>query len=258
MPWRRHPPAGPGPLPSTRSPARSSRYRPRSPGPSASRLATYRISLKDDDPAQVIPADRRQGLKPGGAKNTAILEVKTAGPDAGEAGPAEVEPEYLRPNAMIDSDDARVVELSRTAVGDADRPLGEGRPDRGVGGPEPQGQELQGRVRPRQRGARNLSGDCTEHGVLTAAMCRAAGVPARVVVGLVYAESLGGFGFHLWNEVYVNRRWVAVDATYDQTEVDAVHIKLAESSLDGVAPFEAFLPVARVLGKMTIVPVEVR
>ena len=71
-------------------------------------------------------------------------------------------------------------------------------------------------------------------------------------------RTLGGFGFHLWNEVYVNRRWVAVDATYDQTEVDAVHIKLAESSLDGVAPFEAFLPVVRVLGKMTIVPVEVR
>ena len=106
--------------------------------------------------------------------------------------------------------------------------------------------------------ARNLAGDCTEHGVLTAAMCRAAGVPARVVVGLVYADSLGGFGFHLWNEVYVNRRWVAIDATYHQTEVDAVHIKLAESSLDGVAPFEAFLPVVRVLGKMTIVPVEVR
>ena len=88
-------------------------------------------------------------------------------------------------------------------------------------------------------------------------MCRAAGVPARVVVGLVYADELGGFGFHLWNEVYVNRRWVAVDATYKQTEVDAVHIKLAESSLDGVAPFEAFLPVVRVLGKMTIAPLEV-
>ena len=61
--------------------------------PSASRLATYRISLKDDDPAQVVPADRRQSLKPGGAKNTMILDVKTAGPDAGAPGPAEVEPE---------------------------------------------------------------------------------------------------------------------------------------------------------------------
>ena len=120
--------------------------------PSASRAATYRVTLKDDDPAQVIPADRRQSLKPGGAKNAGLLEVQTAGPDAGKAGPAEVEPEYLRPNAMIDSADERVVELSRKAVGDATGPWEKVGPDRGVGGQEPQEQELQGRVRPRQRG----------------------------------------------------------------------------------------------------------
>ena len=106
--------------------------------------------------------------------------------------------------------------------------------------------------------ARTLAGDCTEHGVLTAAMCRAEGIPARVVVGLVYANHLGGFGFHMWNEVYVNRRWVAIDATFDETQVDAVHIKLSESSLDGVAPFETFLAVARVFGKLKLEAVEVR
>ncbi len=226
--------------------------------PSASRLATYRISLKDDDPAQTIPADRRQSLKPGGAKNTAILEIKTAGSEAGEAGPAEVEPEYLRPNAMIDSADARVVELTRTAVGDATAPWEKVVRIEAWVARNLKDKNFKVAFAPASEVARNLAGDCTEHGVLTAAMCRAAGVPARVVVGLVYAESLGGFGFHLWNEVHVNRRWVAIDATYHQTEVDAVHIKLAESSLDGVAPFEALLPVARVLGKMTIVPLEVR
>src|SRR5262249_12846450 len=106
--------------------------------------------------------------------------------------------------------------------------------------------------------ARDLSGDCTEHGVLTAAMCRAVGVPCRVAIGLVYADRLGGFGFHLWNEVYVNRRWVAIDASFEQDDVDAVHIKLADSSLDGVAPFETFLPIVRVLGKTSIDPVEIR
>ena len=53
---------------------------------------------------------------------------------------------------MIDSADARVVELSPHGRRRRRRALGEGRPDRGVGGQEPQGQELQGRVRPRQRG----------------------------------------------------------------------------------------------------------
>jgi hypothetical protein len=89
-------------------------------------------------------------------------------------------------------------------------------------------------------------------------MCRASGVPSRIVVGLVYADNLGGFGFHLWNEVYVNRRWVAIDSSFEQDDVDAVHIKLADSSLDGVAPFETFLPIVRVLGKTAIDPIEIR
>jgi transglutaminase-like putative cysteine protease len=226
--------------------------------PSTSRAATYRVSLKNDDPAHAIPADRRQSLKLDGAKNTVVLQVAAVGPDAGEAGPAQTDPEYVRPNAMIDSADSRVVELSRRAVGDAAEPWEKVVRIEGWVATNLKDKNFQVTFAPASAVARSLAGDCTEHGVLTAAMCRAAGIPARVVVGLVYAEPLGGFGFHLWNEVYVNRRWVAVDATYHQTDVDATHIKLADSSLDGIAPFEAFLPVVRVLGKMTIVPVEVR
>jgi hypothetical protein len=224
----------------------------------ASRTATYRVTLKDDDPAQIIPADRRQSLKPAGTRNTALLQVATAGPNVGEAGPAQPAPEYLRPNALIESTDPLVVELSRRAVGDASEPWEKaGRIVAWVAA-NLKDKNFEVTFASASDVARSLAGDCTEHGVLTAALCRAAGVPARVVVGLVYAEPLGGFAFHLWNEIYVNGRWVAVDSAYHQTEVDATHIKLADSSLDGVAPFETFLPVVRVLGKMTILPVEVR
>ncbi len=106
--------------------------------------------------------------------------------------------------------------------------------------------------------ARDLSGDCTEHSVLAAAMCRAQGIPARVAIGLIYVDKHDGFGFHMWNEVYVNQRWVAIDPSWDQSTVDAVHIKLNDSSLEGVSPFEAFLPVVRVMGKLQIEPIELR
>ena len=106
--------------------------------------------------------------------------------------------------------------------------------------------------------ARNLSGDCTEHAVLTAAMCRAAGIPTRVVIGLVYVEKNHGFGCHMWDEVFINQRWIAIDPTWDQTLVDAVHIKLNDSSLQGVTPFETFLPLIRVVGKLAIEPLELR
>src|SRR5262249_58062297 len=105
--------------------------------------------------------------------------------------------------------------------------------------------------------ARDLRGDCTEHSVLTAAMCRAVDVPSRVAVGLIYADHLGGFGFHAWDEVYVNRRWVAIDAAFNQYDVDATHIKLADTSLDGVSPYEPFIPIVRVSNKMTLEPVEI-
>jgi transglutaminase-like putative cysteine protease len=226
--------------------------------PEASRAATYRISLKDSDPAQVIPADRRQNLKPAEGKNTALLQVASPGPDAGDPGPPAADAEYLRPNALIESADSRVVELSRQAAGDAAEPWEKVIRIESWVAANLKDKNFEVAFAPASEVARSLAGDCTEHGVLTAAMCRAAGIPARVVVGLVYARPLGGFGFHLWNEVYVNRRWVAVDSAYHQTEVDATHIKLADSSLDGVAPFETFLPVVRVLGKMTIAPVEVR
>ena len=51
---------------------------------------------------------------------------------------------------------------------------------------------------------------------------------------------------------------MAVDAAFGQTDVDAVHIKLADAGLEGVSPYENFLSVVRVMGKMTLEPVEVR
>ena len=60
-------------------------------------------------------------------------------------------------------------------------------------------------------------------------MCRAAGIPARGAWSAWSTrEQLGGFGPHMWNEVYVNGRWVAIDAAFDQSEVDATHLKLSD------------------------------
>ena len=89
--------------------------------------------------------------------------------------------------------------------------------------------------------ARKLQGDCTEHAVLLAAMCRARGIPARVASGLVaYRE---GFAYHMWTEVWITDRWVPLDATLGKAGIGAGHLKLAESSLDGANAYSAFLPV---------------
>jgi transglutaminase-like putative cysteine protease len=226
--------------------------------PESRRSITYRIKVKDETLAQLIPTDRRQSLRPGADPTSGTLQVHTAGPDDGSPGAERVDPEFLQPNAMVTSADPKIVELTNRAIAGVTDPWQKVVKIEKWVAQNITEKDFKTGFAAASEVARNLSGDCTEHGVLTAAMCRAAGVPARVVIGLVYADTLGGFGYHLWNEVYVNRRWVAVDASFDQTSVDAVHIKLSETSLAGVSPYEAFLPVVRVLNKMTLEPVEIR
>ncbi len=229
------------------------------PNPEDRRDILFKVTLNNAEPSEIFPADRRQTLKAGPGPMTALLSVKTAGPGDGAPGPETVDPEYLRPNPYITSNDARVMTLARGAVGNATDPWVKAQAITRWVAENLNEKNFETTFAPADEVARTLAGDCTEHGVLTAAMCRAEGIPARVVTGLVYVPHQNAFGFHMWNEVYINRRWVAVDAAFKgQTQVDATHIKLSESSLDGVAPFESFLPVARVFGKLKMEVIEIR
>jgi hypothetical protein len=68
-------------------------------------------------------------------------------------------------------------------------------------------------------------GDCSEHALLFAALARAAGVPTREVSGLMYmGDEVQAFGGHAWVEVVLDGKWVPVDPTWDQTEIDAAHV----------------------------------
>ena len=74
------------------------------------------------------------------------------------------------------------------------------------------------------------AGECGGHSMLLAALCRAVGIPARVVFGAMYAPNFGGgFGQHGWNEIYMGRAgWVPVDATAFETDfVDSGHIRVS-------------------------------
>jgi hypothetical protein len=223
--------------------------------PERTRSAVYEIA---GVAAGLFPADQRQAAK-AAADGAVRLEVRGDGPTLGAPGDVRVDPAYLRSNPIIDSEDARVVRLAREAIaGRADAWERAVAIQRWVSG-NIKSKNFAMAFNPAAAVARDLSGDCTEHSVLTAAMCRAAGVPARCVIGLVYAPDLSGFGPHMWNEVHVNGRWVAIDAAFNQSEVDATHIKLADTSLEGVAPFEAFLPVLKMMQPgVSIRPVEVR
>ena len=75
---------------------------------------------------------------------------------------------------------------------------------------------------------RERRGECQSHTYLFTALARAAGIPTKIVNGLVYSQEFRGFLYHAWPEVYVGQ-WRALDPTLGQDRVDATHIKLTEN-----------------------------
>jgi hypothetical protein len=78
---------------------------------------------------------------------------------------------------------------------------------------------------------RERKGECQSHTYLFTAIARAAGIPTKIVNGLVYSPQFKGFLYHAWPEVYVGE-WRALDPTFGQDTVDATHIKLSEGEKD--------------------------
>lgn len=110
--------------------------------------------------------------------------------------------------------------------------------------------------------AATRSGDCTEHSVLLAALLRAAGIPSRVVSGLIYVERFAGaaeiFAYHMWAEALVDRRWIDLDATLGAAPFDAAHIALATSALgDGDSALQEMARVLPWMGRIEIRVLEV-
>jgi len=74
-------------------------------------------------------------------------------------------------------------------------------------------------------------GDYIGRTVMYASFARAAGLPTRLIGGLVYRD--GYFYFHTWPEIWFDR-WVPVDPTLAQFPADVTHIPLKEGTLKDI------------------------
>lgn len=91
--------------------------------------------------------------------------------------------------------------------------------------------------------ARSNEGDCTEHAVLLAALARATGRPARVVLGILLVEDdheVLAFG-HAWTEIHDGEAWRIADATQPARQMPGVAIHyLPLTELDNEGPGYGF------------------
>jgi transglutaminase-like putative cysteine protease len=94
-------------------------------------------------------------------------------------------------------------------------------------------------------------GNCVSHARLFVTLARAAGLPSRLVAGLVYAPEKG-FLYHAWAEVDAGG-WLAVDPTFNQVPADLTHLKLVA----GEAP-DAVAPLAGLIGRVKARVLETR
>lgn len=87
---------------------------------------------------------------------------------------------------------------------------------------------------------RGKAGDCTEHTVLAVALLRAAGVPARAMVGMLLEPSFAGrenvFVYHMWAQAHVGGGWVIVDATRPERVSAGRYVAFAYHSLRSAMP----------------------
>lgn len=138
---------------------------------------------------------------------------------------------YLRPAPRIETGDPAIVRLAQRLRGGDDDPAVVARAiarwvhDSIV--PDPAASDASAaEVLARRRG------DANEVARLTVALARAAGIPARPVAGLLWAD--GRFHYHAWSEVYL-ARFVPIDPMLDQVPADAAHVPMLDNGLDARA-----------------------
>lgn len=150
--------------------------------------------------------------------------------------------EYLLPNALIQSDDRKIIDQSKKILS-------------GEKDPREAARKLNEWVYNAIRKKPVVSipsaievlnqreGDCNEHTALYTALARAAGIPTRMAAGIVYMHD--GFYYHAWPEIWVNG-WMPVDPTFNQFPADATHIRFATGNLDRQSD------IVRLVGKLKV------
>jgi len=205
----------------------------------------------------------RQG-DPGGGPNRVHVKVDLAKP----VEPSEDQPDeaHLAASVMLDHRDQKLQALLNQALGGAGKGAQPSSGDTAVTLHRFVHQYINERdlsvgFATASEVARTRQGDCTEHAVLLAALLRGAGVPSRVVSGLIYVDQFLGrrsvFGYHMWTQAWIKPvnggggRWIDFDATLDKP-FDAAHIALGTSRLSDDAMVNDMVAMLPMLGGLEV------
>ncbi len=178
--------------------------------------------LLDIDPKGFDLGGGRQRLD-----DDALLVVTAEPEPSGAAAVPESLKGWLAPTALIQSDDPGVRALAGSICGKIKAPW-----ERSVAICDWVFSSLEKRMSVTLPSAVEVlgsrRGDCNEHATLYCALARAAGIPSRLELGVVYMG--GRFYYHAWNSVWCGS-WIELDPTFGQHPADAARIRLVSGDL---------------------------
>jgi len=188
-------------------------------------VSVLRVALSGTD--RLPPSDASQHCTAEQREFDCEMRRAIGARDSGtEAPPEELRVRYLQPSITVPSRDPSIRRLADAIVGDSAST--EERIARILRWLEHNIEKAPLDVFSALDVLQQRKAECQGHAYLYTALARAAGVPTRVVNGLVYSGELRGFLYHSWTESLVGSHWQVVDPTFGQTVADATHIKLIE------------------------------
>lgn len=225
----------------------------------------YHLKPKGTEPitAENFPSGHNQTAGDAAAGDI-ILTVHPAEPPSGVtipySGTDESLLEALKPTSFLQCEDPTVVKLAKQAVGDTKDAAEAVRKIETFVADYMTEADLSVGYASAAEVAASKQGDCSEFAVLTAAMCRAVGIPAQVVVGVAYVDDfrgIQGFGGHAWAQAHIGDKWIGLDAAFKSSGrggYDAGHIALAAGNGE---PTD-FFNLATTLGRFDITEAEIK
>lgn len=226
------------------------------PGIHSKQSVVYKVSVpRDDEPETVFASESRQQLKNLDAQSRTFELHVTArhGPEPNAAAEAAPGKEFIESNYFINWDNDLV--KAHTVKALAGLPFNARAWDKAVAIERWVKQNMKAfeftqAMATADNVAKTLSGDCTEYAMLAAAMCRAAGIPSRTALGVVYAPTRDGkpiMAYHMWTEVFAEGQWLPIDATLGMAGIGPGHIKITDHSWYQEKTFAPLMPVLRSL-----------
>lgn len=220
--------------------------------------AQLRLRTKDG-PMPDLPSAGAQRVEIAGDARSALLRIDIN--NNLPASEAEARDESLStPSVMVDYDDPLVLKLSERVEADADDPMALAEALRKFVHRHISRKGMATAFARASETAKMREGDCSEHGVLLCAMLRARGIPARVAMGLIYADAFEGhegiFGWHMWTQALIDGKWVDFDATLPQ-RYNAVHILTNTSALGDSLEVQDMASILKLMGNLDVEVVSV-